>query len=110
MSQIQEVGNANFNDVVIASDKPVLVDFYATWCGPCKMLNPVLEAVSEAVGDKVVIAKCDIDKSMEIAQEYELMNVPTLILYNNGEEADRAIGFKQKNQLLEMIKKVVDLK
>ena len=107
MAEIQEITNENFNDLVIAADKPVLVDFFATWCGPCKMLNPIIESVNGEVGESIVIAKCDIDKCMEIAQEYELMNVPTLVMFKDGAEVDRAIGFRQKTQILEMIKKVL---
>ena len=91
----------NFKEV-ISGEKPVLVDFFATWCGPCKMLSPILEQLADEV-DKVDIAKCDIDECMEIAQEFNIMSVPTLIMFKEGDEVTRAVGFRQKTQLLELI-------
>ena len=98
---IEHIEKDNFEDL-INGEKPVLVDFFATWCGPCKMLSPILEQVAEET-DKVVIAKCDIDECMDIAQKYNIMSVPTLVAFKGGEEIYRAVGFRQKTQLLEMI-------
>jgi len=108
MAEIQEVTNENFNDLVIAADKPVLVDFFATWCGPCKMLNPIMESLSGEVGDSIIVAKCDIDKCMELAQDYGLKGVPTIVMFKDGIEVERAFGFRQKTQLLEMVQKVLE--
>lgn len=101
---IVHVETNNFEEL-IKGDKPVLVDFFATWCGPCKMLSPILEQVAEET-DKVVIAKCDIDECMEIAQKYNIMSVPTLVAFKGGEEIRRAVGFRQKTQLLELIDEI----
>ena len=98
---IIHVTKENFQEL-INGEKPVLVDFFATWCGPCKMLSPILEQLAEEV-EQVSIAKCDIDECMEIAQEFGIMSVPTLILFDKGQEVERAIGFRQKTQILEMI-------
>ena len=101
---IEHIETNNFEEL-INGDKPVLVDFFATWCGPCKMLSPILEQVAGET-DKVVIAKCDIDECMEIAQKYNIMSVPTLVAFKSGEEVKRAVGFRQKTQLLELIDEI----
>ena len=102
MAEILHVNKDNFEEVVLKSKTPVLVDFFATWCGPCKMLKPVLEQVADETNN-VKIYKVDIDESMEIAEKYGLISVPTLIMFNNGEEVAREIGFRQKKQILDLI-------
>lgn len=102
MAEILHVNKDNFEEVVLKSKTPVLVDFFATWCGPCKMLGPVLEQVADETNN-VKIYKVDIDESMEIAEKYGLISVPTLIMFNNGEEVAREIGFRQKKQILDLI-------
>ena len=104
--EIVHISKENFKEIV-CGDKPVLVDFFATWCGPCKMLSPILEQLSTEM-DKVIIAKCDIDKCMEIAQEFNIMSVPTLILFEKGAEVARAVGFRQKTQIIEMIESKIE--
>ncbi|MDE7153791.1 MAG: thioredoxin [Muribaculaceae bacterium] len=89
---------------VLKTDKPVLVDFYATWCGPCKMQAPVLEQLKEKVGDRAVIIKVDVDKNQQLAQQYMVQSIPTLIIFMNGEPAWRASGFHPLEQLEAKIK------
>lgn len=98
---IVHITKDNFREV-IGGDKLVLVDFFATWCGPCKMLGPIVEQISEE-RDDVIIAKCDIDECMEFAQEFGIMSVPTIILFKNGKELERDIGLKTKDRVNEMI-------
>jgi len=102
MAEIMHVTKENFEKEVLKSEKPVLVDFFATWCGPCKMLSPILEQVADE-SDKVKILKVDIDQGMEIAEEYGIMSVPTLILFKDGKETTRELGFRQKKQLIDLI-------
>jgi thioredoxin 1 len=100
-----DVGDTNFEEKVLKNDKPVLVDFWAPWCGPCKMAEPVLEDLSEQYDGKVLIAKLNVDENQSTAQEYDVMSIPTTILIKNGEEVGRQIGFAGKQAFEELMKK-----
>ncbi len=93
----------NFDETVKNSTKPILVDFYADWCGPCKMLGPVLEKVAEKVGEKAVIAKLNIDDAQSVAMEYGVASIPTMILFKNGAEVSRQVGVIPAGQILSML-------
>ena len=88
----------DFNEM-IAQSKPTLVDFFATWCGPCKMQAPILEDVKQRVGEKANVVKIDIDKNSALAARYHVQSIPTLILFRNGEPVWRAVGLKQADLL-----------
>ncbi len=90
----------NFENVVLNSDKPVLVDFWATWCGPCKMIAPVVEEIAQEYGDKIVVAKIDVDEVPSVAAKYNVMSIPTLIVFENGKEVNRLVGFRPKAQIV----------
>lgn len=93
-----------FNEMIL-SDKPVLVDFYAEWCGPCKMMAPILKEVKEELGDAATIIKVDVDKSPQAAQAYQVQGVPTLILFKNGQPLWRQSGVVPKAGLISILKK-----
>ncbi|MEO6834090.1 MAG: thioredoxin [Chitinophagaceae bacterium] len=92
----------SFNDL-IKSEKPVLVDFHATWCGPCKMMSPILKEVKEELGDTITIIKIDVDKNPEIAQTFSVQGVPTFILFKNGNRLWRQSGAMSKAQLKKIV-------
>ncbi|MCD6091856.1 MAG: thioredoxin [Bacteroidales bacterium] len=94
---------ANFFEL-IKSDIPVLIDFSAEWCGPCKMMPPILKKVKEALGDGVKILKIDVDKNQAIAQKLQIRNVPTIAMYKNGNQLFRQAGVLQADQLIQLVK------
>ena len=101
--KIETLTDATFDEHVKASDVPVLVDFWAEWCGPCKMISPVLEEIAEEQAGKIQIAKLNIDDNLDVTSRFEVMSIPTLILFKDGEPQVRLIGAKPKGQLLEEI-------
>ena len=92
----------NFEKEVLKSDKKVLVDFYATWCGPCRMLSPIVEEIKEERKD-IKVLSIDVDEEEEIAREYGIMSIPCLIVFEDGKEINRSIGFQSKESILEML-------
>ena len=96
------LNQANFEET-INSGKTVLVDFFATWCGPCKMLAPVLEEISNEVSEDKIVAKLDIDQNREIARQFRVMSVPTMITFKNGEAVFKMIGVREKDEIVSMI-------
>lgn len=94
---------ANFFEI-IKSDIPVLIDFSAEWCGPCKMMPPILKKVKDALGDRVKILKIDVDKNQAIAQKLQIRNVPTIAIYKNGSQVYRQAGVIQAEQLIQLVK------
>ncbi len=101
MSQI--VSSADFQSVVLDASEPVLVDFFATWCGPCKMLAPVLDEIGGEVSGRAKVVKVDIDASPDLAQRYGVMSVPTLVVFKGGEVASQAVGVQPKQAILGML-------
>lgn len=95
---------ANFEAEVLKAEKPVLVDFYADWCGPCRMMAPAVEALTEEMAGEAVIGKLNVDENEEIAMKYGVMSIPTLIVFKNGEPVKKAIGVQSKEVLQEMLK------
>ncbi|WP_019810970.1 thioredoxin [Saccharomonospora halophila] len=100
MTDTVQVTDNNFTDEVLGADKPVLVDFWATWCGPCKMVAPVLEEIASEYGDKLRVAKLDVDQNPNTARDYQVMSIPTLILFRDGKAVKQIQGAKPKAALL----------
>jgi thioredoxin 1 len=100
MANTVEVTDASFESAVLNSDKPVVVDFWATWCGPCKMVAPVLDEIAGENKDKVTVAKLDIDANPATARDYQVMSIPTMIVFQNGKPVKQIVGAKPKAALL----------
>jgi thioredoxin 1 len=101
MSNAIQLTDATFDEEVKGADVPVLVDFWAEWCGPCKMIAPILDEIAGEQGDKLRIGKLNVDDNPGVAQRFEVMAIPTLILFKDGEVQKRLVGAKGKGQLLQ---------
>ncbi|HYQ66855.1 thioredoxin [Actinophytocola sp.] len=95
-----EVTDASFNEAVLHSDKPVLVDFWATWCGPCRMVAPVLEEIAAEHKDKITVAKLDVDANPATARDYQVLSIPTLMVFKGGEKVKEIVGARPKAALV----------
>ena len=102
-----ELNDGNFEEEVLKADLPVLVDFSADWCGPCQMAGPIIDQLTEDYKGKVKIGKLDVDKSPQIAQKYMVMSIPTVILFKDGKEVKRQVGFPDKEGYIELLEEVL---
>ena len=100
------INDANIAEV-LASGKPVVIDFWATWCGPCRVLGPTVEEVAEEYADKAIVAKCNVDDCEDISMKYGIRNIPTLVFIKNGEVVDRTVGVVSKQAITSRIEKLL---
>ena len=102
-----EVNDSNFEEVVVKSDKPVMVDFWAEWCGPCRMIAPFVEEISKEFEGRAVVAKCDVDNSPGVASKFGIRNIPTVLFFKNGKVADKQVGAVPKSNFVNKINKLL---
>lgn len=100
---VKIVADANFEEVVLKSDKPVLVDFWAEWCGPCRMVGPIVDELAKEYEGKVEMAKVNVDDNPEVTAQYGIRNIPTILFFKNGEIVDKTVGALPKGKLAEKL-------
>lgn len=98
------ITSKNFEEEVSKSNVPVLLDFWASWCGPCKMVSPIVDAVAEEVEGRAKVGKINVDEEQELASAFSVMSIPTLVVINNGKLVKQAVGVRSKKEILEMLK------
>lgn len=101
------VNDSNFEEVVLKSEQPVLVDFWAEWCGPCKMMLPIVEEISKEFEGKITVAKVDVDSSQGTAAKFGIRNIPTILFFKGGSVVDKQVGAVPKNSLVDKINKLL---
>ena len=99
---VQQISSAEWEELVIGSDTPVLVDFFATWCGPCKSMATVVDEIATEQAGKIAVYKVDIDEDPDIPQQFKIMSIPTFIVFKNGEPAAKTLGAQPKEKILEL--------
>ena len=99
------ITNTNFQET-IAGDKPVMIDFWAIWCGPCRILSPTVDEIAEEYADRITVAKCNVDDAEDIAMQFRIMSIPTLIFLKNGEVVDKRVGVVSKDEIVSIINSI----
>ena len=102
-----DITDSNFEETVLKSDKPVLVDFWAAWCGPCRMVGPIIDELSEEYEGKAVVGKVDIDSNQQYAAQFGVRNIPTVLVFKNGELVDRKVGVSSKNDYAQALDSLI---
>ena len=102
-----EITDSNFEETVLKSDKPVMVDFWAAWCGPCRMVGPIIDELSEEYEGKAIIGKIDIDSNQQYAAQFGVRNIPTVLVFKDGELVDRKVGVSSKNDYAQALDNLI---
>jgi thioredoxin 1 len=99
-----EVTDQNFEDLILKADKPAIVDFWAEWCGPCRVIGPVVEKIGEEYADQIIVAKLDVESSSQVPAKYGIRNIPTLLFFKDGELKDKQVGNVPKEKIIDKLK------
>ena len=106
--KVIHISDDNFQKEVLESDKPVMVDFWASWCGPCLALAPIIDEIAENYGDKIKVCKLNVDENQKTAMQYGIKGIPTIIFFKNGQVVEQSVGLVPKDYLEDLIKKVIE--
>ena len=101
---VLKINSENYKEEVLQSNKPVLIDFYADWCGPCRMMSPIIDEISEELGDKVKVGKVNVDENQDLAMEYAVMSIPTIVILKNGKVEKTFVGVRDKSEIKDALK------
>ena len=104
MAEVMTITQENFEAEVLKSEKPVLIDFWAEWCGPCRMLSPVVDQVAEEMGDKIIVGKVNVDEQPALAQKFNIMSIPTLLVFKNGSVVQTSVGVRPKQEIVNLVR------
>lgn len=102
-----EVNDQNFEDVILKAGKPAIVDFWAEWCGPCRVIGPLVEQIAEEYGDQIVVGKLDVESSSQVPGQYGIRNIPTVLFFKDGELKDKQVGAVPKEKIVEKLQKLL---
>lgn len=107
MSKAIEITEQNFKQEVLDSDVVVMIDFWASWCGPCRMVSPVIDEIAKDFGEKIKVGKVNFDEQPSLAEKFKIMSIPTIMIFSKGEAADKAVGVRDKAEYVSMIEKLI---
>ncbi len=101
---VLNITSKNYEEEVLKSDRPILIDFYADWCGPCRMMSPIIDEIAEKISDKVKVGKINVDENQDLAMKYEVMSIPTIVIIEDGKVKNKFVGVRDKNEIMSYLR------